>query len=69
LTATSDLILKSQVIADALKSFQSRLARLEESPTQAVAGPKLKTKRIRQAGHRATRAEVRKSLARHKSLH
>src|SRR5262249_42881457 len=68
-TATPDADVKSQVISDALKSVESRLARLEESLTRAAARPKLKTKKVRRAGHRATRAKVRKSLARHKSLH
>jgi hypothetical protein len=67
-SAPPRLTLKSQVISDALKSFEARLARLAESPVAAAARPKPKSKRIRQAGHRATRANVRKSLAGHKSL-
>jgi len=59
-------LLKIQVFSDALQSFERRLAQLEHLPAPAVAGPRPKTKRVRNASHRATRAKVRKKLAGHK---
>ena len=59
-------LLKSQVFADALHSFEARRTKLEATPAGAGAGARPKTKKIRNASHRATRASVRKGLASHK---
>jgi hypothetical protein len=54
--------LKTQIFADAVKSFEVRLAQLEADASAAAAKPKPKAKK--KAGtHRAERANVRKSLA------
>jgi hypothetical protein len=58
-------LLKKQIFADALKSFEARLAKLEAAAAPAAARPRPKTKKIRNASHRATRAKVRKGLAAH----
>jgi hypothetical protein len=58
-------LLKSQAFADALRSFETRLAKLEPAPIGAGARARPKTKKIRSASHRATRAAVRKGLAAH----
>ena len=55
--------LKVQIFTDAHKSFAARLAKFELAPA-AVKSPR-KTKKVRNAGHRAARAKVRKALARH----
>lgn len=60
-------LVKSQVFADALRSFETRLAKLEPAPTGAGAPARPKTKKIRNASHRATRAKVRKGLAAHEA--
>jgi hypothetical protein len=65
-SAPTRTLLKTQVLSDALKSFEARLARLEASAAPAADRPALKTKNIRNAGHRATRARIRKDLAGHK---
>ena len=59
--------LKSQVFADALLSFETRLAKLEVAAADAGAPAASKTKKIRNATHRATRATVRKGLAARKA--
>lgn len=58
-------LLKTQVFADALQSFETRLAQLDGAPATVGAKAKPKTKKIRNASHRATRASVRKKLAAH----
>ena len=56
--------LKSQVFADALTIFEARQAKLEAASAGATASTApAKSKAVRAAGHRATRAKVRKSLA------
>jgi hypothetical protein len=60
-------LLKTRVLSDALKSFEAWLARLDAPAAPAAAGPRPKTKKIRNAAHRATRAKIRKSLAGHKA--
>jgi hypothetical protein len=55
--------LKSQVFSEALHAIGARLAELE-TPAQGRAKSRPKTRKIRNAGHRATRAKVRKGLAR-----
>lgn len=62
--AATNARLKAQVFSEALKSFAARLAHLEPvSPAPNMSKPK--TKKVRNAGHRATRAKVRKALAAH----
>jgi hypothetical protein len=58
-------VLKSQVFADALHSFEARRTKLEATPTGSGAATRPKTKKVRNASHRATRASVRKKLAAH----
>jgi hypothetical protein len=59
-------LLKIQVFSDALQSLERRLAQLEHLPVPAAAKSRPKTKKVRNASHRATRAKVRKKLAGHK---
>ncbi len=63
--AAANTRLKTQVFADALKSFAARLAQLDASATAASGKAKSKPKKVRNAGHRRTRAKLRKSLAAH----
>jgi hypothetical protein len=58
--------LRKQVFSEALKNFEARLAQLDATPAASAVKTKPKTKKVRSAGHRATRAKVRKSLARQK---
>jgi hypothetical protein len=62
--STRNTSLKSQVFSEALRAIGVRLAELE-APAPGTAKSRPKTKKLRNAGHRATRAKVRKSLARH----
>ncbi|MBS0260697.1 MAG: hypothetical protein JSS02_01975 [Planctomycetes bacterium] len=56
--------LKIQVFADALQSFEARLAKLEAAPSASAVKSKSKAKKKgRVAANRATRAQVRKDLA------
>ncbi len=53
---------KAEIFRDALNSFETRLAKADESASPAAKKPKSKTKRMRSAEHRSTRAAVRKGL-------
>ena len=54
--------LKSQVLREALESFESRLAKPESLVTSAAKASRPKTKKVRSGGHRTTRAAVRKGM-------
>lgn len=62
-------LLKTEIFAAALRSFESRLAKLAEAPETSADKPRRKSKRARTAAHRSTRAQVRKSLARQQTNH
>ena len=62
--AASNTRLKAQVFSDAFRNMQARLAELD-APVAAGAKSRPKTKKVRNASHRKTRAKVRKALARH----
>jgi hypothetical protein len=63
-TSASNTRLKAQVFSDAFRNMKERLAELD-APAAGGAKSRSKTKRVRTAGHRKTRAKVRKALARH----
>jgi hypothetical protein len=62
--STRNTSLKSQVFFEALRAIGARLAELE-APAPGTVKSRPKTKTVRNAGHRATRAKTRKALARH----
>ncbi len=58
----SNTALKTQIFRDALTSFEARLAKLAKSAESTAKKSKPKTKKVRAAAHRATRAAVRKGM-------
>jgi len=59
----SNTKVKEQIFRDALVAYEAQLASVTAAGTPAPKGAKAKTKRDRNAEHRATRAAVRKGMA------